>query len=72
MQNQLGLRSREKVAVIWFVPNLLTVLTKGSRAFKEEVPIAATAVARFFLSLLLAFGLGFGRATRRIRVGTLT
>jgi hypothetical protein len=72
MQNQLGLRSREEVTVIWFVPNLLTILTKGGRAFKEEVPIAATAVARFFLSLLLAFGLGIGRTPRRVRVRTFT
>jgi hypothetical protein len=72
MQNQLGFRSREKVAIIWLVPNLLAVLTQGSRAFKEEVPIAATAVTRFFLCLLLAFGLRFGRTTRRVRVGALT
>jgi hypothetical protein len=36
------------------------------------VPIAATAVTRFFLCLLLAFGLRFGRTTRHVRVGALT
>jgi hypothetical protein len=72
MQNQLGLRSREKMAIIWIVPNLLAVLTQDSRAFKEEVPIAATAVTRFFLCLLLAFDLRICRPTRRVREGTLT
>jgi hypothetical protein len=72
MRNQLRLRSREKVAVVWLVPNLLAVLAQDSRAFEEEVPIAATAVTRFFLRLLLAFGLSVGRTTRRIRGGALT
>jgi hypothetical protein len=72
MQNQLGLRSREKVAIVWIMANLLAVLTQGSRALKEEVPIAATSVTRLFLCLLLAIGLRFKRTTRRDRMGALT
>jgi hypothetical protein len=60
------------VAIVRLVSNLLTVLAQDSRAFEEEVPIAATTIARFFLRLLLALGLSVGRTTRRIRGGALT
>jgi hypothetical protein len=60
------------VTVVQLVSDLLTVLAQDSRAFEEKVPIAATAIARFFLRLLLALGQSVNRTTRRIRGGALT
>jgi hypothetical protein len=57
MQYKLGLGSREQVAFIRIMPNLLAVLTKDCGALEEEVTIASTAKARFFLCFLLAFWL---------------
>jgi hypothetical protein len=54
------------VAIVWLVTNLLAVFAQDSSAFEEEVPIAATAIARFLLHLFLALGLIIGETTRSI------
>jgi hypothetical protein len=54
------------VAIIWLMTDLLAVFAQDSSAFKEEVPIAATAIARFLLRLFLALGMIIGEATRSI------
>jgi hypothetical protein len=45
MQYKLRLGSREQVAFIRIMPNLLAVLTKNCGALEEEVAIASTAIA---------------------------
>jgi hypothetical protein len=60
------------VAIVWLVTDLLAVIAQDSRAFEEEVPIAATAITRFLLSLFLALGLIIGETTRSICRRTFT
>jgi hypothetical protein len=57
MQYNLRLGDREQVAFIRIMPNRLAVLTKNCGALEEEVAIASAVIVRFFLCLLLAFGL---------------
>jgi hypothetical protein len=52
------------MAIVWLVTDLLAVFAQDSSAFEEEVPIAATAIARFLLRLFLALGLTLGETTR--------
>jgi hypothetical protein len=66
MQYKLRLGSRKQVAIIGVMPNLLAVLTKDCGALEEEVTIASTAIARFFLCFLLAFWLVLYISTRKI------
>jgi hypothetical protein len=54
------------VAIFWLVTDLLAVIAQDSSAFKEEVPIAATAITRFLLRLFLALGLNIGATTGSI------
>jgi hypothetical protein len=60
------------VAIVRLVSDLLTILAQDSSAFEEEVAIASTAIARFFLCLLLALGLSVDKTTRLISGGALT
>jgi hypothetical protein len=64
MQYKLRFWSREQVAIIGIMPNLLTVLTEDCGALEEEVTIASTAIARLFLSFLLSIWLVLYISTR--------
>jgi hypothetical protein len=64
MQYKLRLWSREQVAIIGVMPNLLAVLTEDCGALEEEVTIASTAITRLFLCFLLSIWLVLYVSTR--------
>jgi hypothetical protein len=64
MQNKLRLWSREQVAIIGVMPNLLTVLTEDCGALEEEVTITSTSITGLFLCFLLCIWLVLNISTR--------
>jgi hypothetical protein len=60
------------MAIIRLVPDLLTILAQNNSAFEEEMAVATTAIARFFLRLLLALGLRVDNSTSHISGRALT
>jgi hypothetical protein len=64
MQNKLRLWSREQVAIIGVMPNLLTILTEDCSALEEEVTITSASITGLFLCFLLCIWLVLNNSTR--------